>query len=80
METTIQKWGNSQGLRLAQHVLKQAGVSVGDPVIISVQEDVITIRKPKRKKFKLSELIKQIPTGNKPYEHDWGKPAGKEVW
>ena len=32
MVTKIQKWGNSQGLRLARQVLEDASISVGDDV------------------------------------------------
>ncbi|MBP9686460.1 MAG: AbrB/MazE/SpoVT family DNA-binding domain-containing protein [Candidatus Doudnabacteria bacterium] len=80
METTIQKWGNSQGIRLAQHVLKGANVHVGDTVLVSVKEDVIIIQKQRRKRATLEELVARIPKGYKPAEYDWGKPAGKEVW
>jgi antitoxin MazE len=82
METTIQKWGNSQGLRLARQVLKGANVAVGDTVSISVKTNTIIIRKNprRRKKFDLTELVKRIPKDHKPYEYDWGNPVGKEAW
>ncbi len=80
METKIQKWGNSQGLRLAQHLLEQAHVEVGDAVSVSVKADAIIIRKRKRKYPSLEELVKQIPPDYKPSEYGWGKPMGKEVW
>lgn len=36
--TKIQKWGNSQGLRLSKQVLDLAGISVGDSVELVVAE------------------------------------------
>ncbi len=79
MNTTIQKWGNSQGLRLVQQLLKEANVKVGDTVSVSVERGVITIRKPKRTKVDLEALLKKMPADYKPSEYDWGKPTGKEV-
>ncbi len=35
MVTKIQKWGNSQGLRLARQVLEDAHIAVGDKVDVT---------------------------------------------
>ncbi|MBT9173922.1 MAG: hypothetical protein DDT21_02329 [Syntrophomonadaceae bacterium] len=35
MVTKIQKWGNSQGLRLARHVLEDARISGSDDIVLS---------------------------------------------
>jgi antitoxin MazE len=43
MVTKIQKWGNSQGLRLARQVLEDACISVGDDVEIAVCDGMIVI-------------------------------------
>jgi len=39
----IQKWGNSQGLRLSKNLLADAHISVGDEVDIEVKDDIIII-------------------------------------
>ena len=36
MITKIQKWGNSQGLRLSNAVLSDADINVGDAVKVAV--------------------------------------------
>ncbi len=41
MVTKIQKWGNSQGLRLAKQVLEDARLSVGDDVDVTARSEVI---------------------------------------
>jgi antitoxin MazE len=48
MVTKVQKWGNSQGLRLAKHVLEEARISVGDPVDVSTRDGVIVIAPARR--------------------------------
>ena len=43
MVTKVQKWGNSQGLRLTKQVLEEARISVGDLVDVSTQDGVISL-------------------------------------
>jgi len=80
MVTTVQKWGNSQGLRVPKSILKKAQIGVGDEVEMSAGTGRITIRaaSPIRGRYKLSELIKAYP-GKSP-ETDWGAPKGREEW
>jgi len=82
MVTKIQKWGNSQGLRVSKEVLEQVHAAVGDAVEVSVQKGTILIQPIKRLrgKYSLRHLVAQMPKNYKPIEEDWGKPVGKEVW
>jgi len=82
MHTKIKKWGNSQGLRIAKHLLQEAQIELGDEVEIAVQDGklVISPLKNVRNRYKLADLIKEIPADYEPKEIDWGKPVGKEVW
>ena len=82
MFAKIQKWGNSQGLRLAKNILAEAQIQVGDEVSLSVKSGMIQIT-PSRKirgRHKLEDLVARIPEGYQNNEVDWGKPAGKEAW
>lgn len=80
METTIQKWGNSQGIRISRHFLAEAQLGVGDQVNLVVEGDAIIIRKAPKKKYDLAELVVQIPKDHKVKEESFGAPVGKEVW
>ena len=82
MLTKIQKWGNSQGLRIARHVLEEAQISVGDDVNVTTRDGNIIISPVKRirGKYDIRELLSSIPKDYKPGEVNWGKPVGKEVW
>lgn len=82
MVTKIQKWGNSQGLRLTRQILEDAHISVGDEVDVTFTDGMIVIapRKPARGTQSLEELVSRIPKNYEPGELDWGKPAGKEEW
>jgi len=82
MITKIQKWGNSQGLRLGKQVLEEARIAVGDSVDVAARDGVIVIAPVKRIRGKLSlrDLVSRIPKDYKTREIDWGRPRGREVW
>jgi antitoxin MazE len=82
MVTKIQKWGNSQGLRLAKQVLEDAHLAVGDDVDVAARDGLIVIAPARRVRGKLSlqELVSRIPKGYKAEKMDWGKPVGREAW
>jgi antitoxin MazE len=82
MVTKVQKWGNSQGLRLTKQLLADARISVGDEVNVAVRDGMIVVAPAARPRGRhnLHELVKRIPRGYRAEELDWGRPAGKEVW
>ena len=82
MLAKIQKWGNSQGLRLTKTLLTDAHLEVGDEVDISVKDGIMVIKPTKmvRGKHKLKDLVARIPKDYRIEEVDWGEPVGKEAW
>jgi antitoxin MazE len=82
MVTKIQKWGNSQGLRLPKQVLEDARIAVGDDVDVTARDGMIVIAPARRVRGKqsLKELVSRIPENYEPGEVNWGEPVGKEVW
>jgi antitoxin MazE len=82
MVTKIQKWGNSQGLRLGKQLLEEARISVGDPVDVSTRDGVIVIAPIRRVRGRLSlqELVSRIPKNYQSEEVEWGQPVGREDW
>ena len=82
MLAKIQKWGNSQGLRLAKNLLADSRLGVGDEVDISVKDGTIIVAPAKRMRGRhnLKDLVAGIPKNYQTGEFEWGKPVGKEVW
>ncbi len=82
MVTKIQKWGNSQGLRVSKELLEKVHTAIGDAVEVSVQKGAILIQpiKQLRGKRSLRRLIAQMPEDYKPHAESWGRAVGKEVW
>jgi len=82
MITRVQKWGNSQGLRLSRELLAAAHIDVGDEVDVATDQGVIVITPINRVRgaLDLETLVREIPADYEPSELDWGPPVGKEVW
>lgn len=82
MITKLQKWGNSQGLRISMDLLKEAHLNIGDEVEVKVRDEKIIIETlhKVRGKYDIRKLVKKIPIGYKSKETEWGKPMGKEAW
>lgn len=78
----VQKWGNSQGVRIPKYILEKAKLNEGDTVEISVEDDKIVIFRPKRqlKQYTIGELFENYRAEYKPEEPDLGEPIGKEEW
>ncbi len=78
MQAVIQKWGNSQAVRLPRAVLDAANMNENDAVSIDVQENIITLRKlPQRRT--LDDLFAGYTGDYKPAEYDFGADVGLEV-
>jgi antitoxin MazE len=80
MEVRIQKWGNSQGLRLAKHILESAKMEVGDDLEIEVNDEEIRLKKKKKAKYVLEEMVARMPKHYVGKEEDFGNVVGKEEW
>jgi antitoxin MazE len=82
MLTKIQKWGNSQGLRLAKNVLADAKLDIGDTVDIRVKDGILLVTPAKkiRGQHNLKDLVSRIPENYQGGQIDWGEPVGKEAW
>ena len=82
MITKIQKWGNSQGLRLSKDLLSDADIDVGDEVDVAVRKGTLIVRPVRRVRggHDLGKLVSRISKKYKPRELDWDPPVGREVW
>lgn len=82
MFAKLQRWGNSQGIRLPKHLLAQASFAEGDEVEVVAEQDTIVIRHlPKgRKEYTIRELFAGYCADAPPSETDWGRPSGREEW
>ena len=80
MVTKIQKWGNSLAVRIPKALAEEAGLERGKPVDISCENGELRIRKRRRKRYDLEEMLASVPDDFEPEEWDTGPPVGNEVW
>ena len=88
MYATVQKWGNSQGIRIPKSLLESLGIRENDRVELFQTEDMITIKKAAAAPHKtLEERLTSFY--GKPIEEigriqsqevEWGQAKGSEVW
>lgn len=77
---TVQKWSNSQGVRLPKPVLDEANVRVGDAVRVSVESGNIVIA-PVRRPIEIPDidsLFASYRGGFIPREDGFASPSGSE--
>ena len=80
MTAIIQKWGNSQGIRLPKILLEDLNMSEGEEVEIIAENSVLIIKPAMKKRKTIQELFDGYEGDYKPQEIDWGEPAGGEIW
>ncbi len=80
METNIQKWGNSLGVRLPKSIAMSQSLKAGSRVKVTETKTGISIEVVKKKHRTLDEMLKGITKENLHEEVDWGKPVGNEIW
>ena len=81
MTVNIQRWGNSQGIRIPKHMLDDLSWSDNETVDITVENGKIVIERtsPSQKK-NIVELFEGFNGKYDAEEFDWGEPSGREVW
>jgi antitoxin MazE len=78
METHIQKWGNSLGLRIPNKIIKQLQLHPGSAVNVEIENGRIIIETPK---YDLDTMLKDITPQN--MHHlllDDEQQLGNEAW
>jgi antitoxin MazE len=82
MATTVQKWGNSLGLRIPKAIAEQVNLTEGAEVEFETGDGVLTVRpaRPRRRgKYKLADLLAQFKPRHRHGELHPGGPRGREL-
>ena len=80
MQTKIQKWGNSLGLRIPRSFAAEAQVEEGSTVDLSVENGRLLVRPLRTRKYALGNLLKKVNPRNVHREVSTGEPVGREAW
>ena len=79
MQTIVQKWGNSLGVRIPRSFTKDAHIEEGTEVDLSLEKGLITL-KPIKKSLSLNELLSKVSESNMHSETETGEALGRELW
>jgi antitoxin MazE len=79
MYATIQKWGNSQAIRLPKGLLEVATFHENDKVEINAEKDCIVIKRANKKHKTLEERLAGYNDNYQVSEWDTGESQGNEV-
>lgn len=79
MRTQIGKWGNSLGLRIPGHIAREAAMSEGNSVEVSVEAGRIVIAPAEEEiAYDLDALVAGITDDNRHEEIPTGRAVGDE--
>lgn len=83
MQTTISKWGNSQGVRIPKELLDKVNLAQNDVVEVIADDENIIIKKSKKRTKKYKTIQERFQGFADAYDFEiinWGKPEGHEIW
>ena len=76
-KVNISKWGEDFGFRIPDEVAEELGLKEGTPIELTLDGDVLRIRKSRRT---LEEMIAKIDPDNLPENIESDGPRGNEYW
>ena len=79
MTTTVQKWGNSHGIRIPKVILDEINLKYNDEIMIHTENNKIIISKTEKRQT-IKDLFENFNDEYVPVNIDWGTPAGDEIW
>ncbi|MBV8780910.1 MAG: AbrB/MazE/SpoVT family DNA-binding domain-containing protein [Phycisphaerae bacterium] len=83
MPGTVQKWGNSLGVRIPKALAEQTSLTEGTKIEFSATAEGLTIRPSRRprqrSKYKLSDLLKRVKGPSPHRELLDDLPRGREI-
>ena len=80
MQTKIQKWGNSLGLRIPRSFAAEAQVEEGASVDLSVENGQLLVRPLRVRKYSLHALLRRVSQRNLHGEISTNGAVGREAW
>jgi antitoxin MazE len=72
----VKKWGKGMAVVIPRQFSKARKIDVGTVINL----DRLRVIVPKRRRYKLAELMTGFKPSHRHGEWDMGKPVGKEIW
>jgi len=72
----VKKWGSSMAVLIPRPFAKARKIQVGDLIDL----ETVRVVTPRRRRYKLAELMAQFKPHHRHGEWDVGGPVGREIW
>jgi antitoxin MazE len=79
MNAQVGKWGNSLAVRIPGTYARELGLSEGAELDLTRVDGGLLLR-PRKREYRLEELLEQITPESIHGETDWGSAVGREAW
>lgn len=80
MQTRVQKWGNSLGVRIPRGLAEEVGLVAGTEESLSSEDGQLIVKPALPKRFSLDELLAGVSESNFHASVDSGSAVGAEIF
>ncbi len=81
MQLVINRWGNSQGIRLPKLFMELLNMKIGSELKAEIRDGKIILAPVMGpEKLSIHDLVQEMPADYEPSESESGEPQGKEIW
>ena len=80
MQTRVQKWGNSLGVRIPRGLAEQIGLGAGTEVSLSAKDGQLVVKPALPTRLSLDELMAGVSDNNLHSSVDTGSAVGAEIF
>ncbi|MFN9685599.1 MAG: AbrB/MazE/SpoVT family DNA-binding domain-containing protein, partial [Cyanobacteriota bacterium] len=80
MQTKVQKWGNSLGVRIPRGLAEEVGLGAGTEVSLIAKDGELILRPSAQSRFRLVELLAGVTPENIHVSVDTGDAVGSEAF
>jgi len=80
MQTRVQKWGNSLGVRIPRGLAEQIGLGAGTEVSLSAKDGQLLVKPALPTRLSLDELMAGVTDNNLHSSVDTGSAVGAEIF
>jgi antitoxin MazE len=80
MQTKVQKWGNSLGVRIPRGLAEEVGLVTGTEVSLTAKDGELVLKPAVPSRLRLADLLEAITPENIHASVDTGDAVGAEVF
>lgn len=80
MQTKVQKWGNSLGVRIPRGLAEELGLGAGTEVSLSARDGELVLKPSVPSRLRLADLLADVTSENIHTSIDSGDAVGAEAF